>query len=418
MKYIIITFDITNIGGEQQYCRNKVVALKKMGYDVYLFSAHKGPIYIQDLKEYQNNIMVELKYPVYCFSKQNVNNTIDSIVKVIGEDDGSAIIETVNGATAQWGELLARRYNCKHVCFALDEAYTVSKSESKFLKFKHDRKELAGIAVQTLPKIFEGYYNISESEAYYIDAACSNVVQDCKNEIIDSIPESDYNIGSIGRLEKGFVYPTLNKIKQFALEHSNMTFNVILIGGTTEKSVIRKLKKIVEKIDNLRLIITGFIYPIPRQLVQQVDVFISTAGSALVSVDEKVPTISVDTYTGAPIGILNYTTKENMYATDNSIYLSDLLKEVLFNDYCNTHDDLGMSFANDDNVFADEVIKQLNFAKQCSDKEYYDVFSLQPTSLKYKVYMYVGRVCGVRNLELIKRNILHNLKMAYAYIKK
>lgn len=51
-KYIILAYNITNIGGEHQYCRNKIVEVTKMGYTPILFSGNNGPIYIPELQKF------------------------------------------------------------------------------------------------------------------------------------------------------------------------------------------------------------------------------------------------------------------------------------------------------------------------------------------------------------------------------
>ena len=141
MKYIIIAYQIINMGGAQQYYRNKAETLKNKGYDVFIFSSDKGDIAIKDLKHYEYGIFQELKYPLYCFGEKRIEAIIECILHIIGEADPYTIIESSSIAAAQWGELLGERIGCKHFLFNLLEVHSYTQSEIDFLKFK-DRKSV------------------------------------------------------------------------------------------------------------------------------------------------------------------------------------------------------------------------------------------------------------------------------------
>lgn len=405
------------MGGEQQYCRNKMKAMMSLGFDTYLFSCDKGPIYIDDLKKYSNNIVEELRYPPFCFSQKKVKRTVNKIVASIGPCSNGSIIESVNPATAEWAELVAANLGCKHFVFLLDEYFTISKTEFSFFWFKYLRHELMGIAKQTLQLLFKKYTSLSEDDSFWFDAACSNVVEDIPyNEKWFQMVKNNQTIkiGSIGRLEKGFVIPCLLETAKYIKNNEKKYFDIILIGGSDEKRIYRKIAKIFKNIPNAKLHLTGFLYPIPKELVLTLDVCFSTAGSALITgVDFNVPTISVDTFTGAPIGILNYTTDENMYFNGfNKFDLSYYYDKVLVDKYCESHETLGMQPSKDDRSFIGEVIRQLEFVKKNnSETSYYDISQLSPDSKKYKVYRFLGKTMGVRALKYVHLHLFHFAKM-------
>lgn len=416
MKYTLVAFEIINMGGEQQYCRNKLKAMSDLGYKVNLISATDGTVYIEELKPYSKNVFPELKYPVFCFSKRHVMRVVDHIASMIGECDNNSIIESVNIATAEWSELIAQRLRCRHVCFALDEAFTVSPSESSYLKFKYDRRELVGIAVQTLQIMFKGYYNIPDNESYFFDAACTNVLADYSYSpewLSKAKTNSSVIIGSIGRLEKGFVIPALKQIIQYIENDKENLYTIIMIGGTEDKVIEKKIKLLFKDVSNAELFITGYIYPLPISLVSSLDVCFSTASSTLITaIDIGIPTISVDTFTGQPIGILDYTTTETMYADENdTTTFRDLLDRILKDDYCKKHERKGMEGSKMDDSFITEVKRELEFVQKQKNLQYYDTTTLKPMSIKYKAYSLIGKTLGIQMLEIVRRNLLHNLKM-------
>ncbi|NLJ77124.1 MAG: glycosyltransferase family 4 protein [Peptococcaceae bacterium] len=408
MKYIIITYDITNMGGGQQYCRNKAEALKKKGYDVFIFSAVVGVVFIHELRQHEYGVIRELRYPAYCFTKGRVNDVLDHILQLVGVVDQSTIIESTSIAAAQWGELLARQIGCKHFLFNLQEVHSYSPTVISFLKFKLDRYELAGISSRSVKLMFKGFYDIQNSELYHFRAFCTNVISDTGSSIVDTLPIATYNIGSLGRLEKKFVYPTLLQLRGFIRSNPDKTFNILMIGGGANK-IVKKIEHLFVNVENARLLITGYIYPVPRTLIGKMDVFFASAGSARVTMQEGIPTIAMGADTEKPIGILNYTTKNIFYGECEHSF-TRLLQMILEEKYCLKHADLGLASKSGSTDFNFEVDRQLGFINQNRENRYYDVFSIKPESAGHKLYYFFGKMFGVKMLELV-RSILHGFRL-------
>ena len=416
-KFILFAFQIINMGGEQQYCRNKLKVMSDFGYETNLFSCDEGTIFIDELKNYAPNTIKELRYPPFCFSHRKVKKIVEYIAQKIGRCSPDSIIESVNPATAEWAELVAKRLGCKHIVFLLDEYFTISKTEYNFFWFKYLRNELMGIATQTLQMLFKKYKKLSDDESFWFDAACSNVVEDVpcnlpwyKNIEIDN----HIKIGTIGRLEKGFVIPCLKETAKYIKNNNKIIFDVVLIGGSDDSKQEKNIKKIFKDVKNANLYFTGYLYPIPKDLLLLLDVCFSTAGSALITgVDYDIPTISVDTFTGQPIGILNYTTKENMYANkNNSLTISLLFDEILINKYCDSHEKLDMEKTKNDETFKLEVKRQLQFINDKKNKQdYFNTQELVPDSLKYDIYRFIGKVFGTKVLNFVHIKCFHFFKM-------
>lgn len=286
--YILLPTGITEMGGGQMYIRNKIKYMEEQGWRVEVFSGKEGTIYINDLKKYQRNIIRSLDDPPFIYSNKTIKNTLLQMKNIIGNENEQIVIESGAAHTVYWGELLAQEMHAKHMVFLLDECNDqIDFHYLDFFDFKHQRKELAGIADKSLSDLFRDYKSIDQENNYWLVAHCTNVVEDCYNPITEQIIRADYNIGSIGRLEKPYVLPVAEEIRKFVANHLESTVNIIFIGGSVIKKSMRQLRKKFHGMDNVNLILTNYMFPIPKKMFDLVDVFVSSSGSAMVSYCER-----------------------------------------------------------------------------------------------------------------------------------
>jgi hypothetical protein len=313
---------IRDIGGAQQYLHNKVNYLKTKGYKTYVFSSLYGLVYIESLKEFESQIIPAIMYSPTCFTNNEVNSTLRKMMDIIGPCDNECIIESTSIDGAIWGEMLAERLKTLHVIFDLQEVHTNSPSQIAFLKFKLKRGELAGIVKQSVGQMLNDD-NIEATDEMVIHAPCINVVQEIDSSLVELLDiNAKLTIGSIGRLEKAFLPKVLKELKGYFVAHSDTLYNLVLIGGSGEE-VVSNIKNMFKDIDNVHLVITGYLYPIPLSLLKKIDLFISTAGSTHVSYKAGRPSIMVHPITGRVVGIEGYSfdvAKNTMYdETDATI---------------------------------------------------------------------------------------------------
>lgn len=331
--YLFLTSLIRNIGGGHIYTRNKINFLQDKGFRVGFFHAdiQHGEIVIQDLLNYKNNCDNHLQYPTYFFSKKIQKEVVTSICNRIPDDHTEIIIESQTVICATWGELIAKRVNAKHFIFLLSEHhYLRNKNVFNFFKFKLDRKELVGIEKKSLSLLFDGWYNISEMESYFLTAHCTNVLEDISYPKLSQISQSDYTIGSIGRIDKLFMVETMKQVAEFVKLHPHKSFTLLLIGGSTNKNAGEVIKSLFKSTNNVKVFITGLIYPVPVELVLIPDVFVSTAGSCIVSNSVGKLTISIDNNDFKPIGIYGKTTDNILFRSNEpDVSLNELLDSIL-----------------------------------------------------------------------------------------
>lgn len=332
--YVFIARRICEIGGAEQYLFNKIRHLESRGWRVFVFSARKGTILINGLKRFRNDVLPTLAYAPECFTKREVNKTIEIITARVGEfKPDPCIVESDSVNRAIWGELLALRLGAKHISFILQEEHGYDRDVRDFLFFKYKRHELAGITPKSINQILSDDM-IKRREDTSIAAYCNNVVEDCEDIISPRLEKARYTFGSIGRLEKTCVPVIIQGFVQYFKTHPLERYNLVLIGGSKSEKTYIKIKNEIDKCPNVNLIISGNMYPIPRSLLDKIDVFVSTAGSAAVSYRTHCPTIRVHPVTGESQGIIGLDfllTEKTMYDIEKGHTIPDDIEKALCN---------------------------------------------------------------------------------------
>lgn len=401
-KYIILTPNITNIGGAQIYVANKKKFLEEAGWKVEIYSIVEGQIIIKDINIFKNNIIKELLYSPLLYSKTKRLHIVNRLLKKDNFEE--LIIESNTIPLALWGEIVAKQTNGKHIIYLLNEYFEdFSNSIFKFLDFKHKRRELAGIHNRSLELLFKGYKKIAENERYSLRAVCGNSVGDVPNYILDNIQKKDINIGCISRLEKPFINTMIDEVVQFSEKISNMTIQLILVGGSPDESIEQKIIKKTKKVKNLNVIMTGRLFPIPKVLFKLVDIFIGVAGAAGVSANEGVLTLTVDVSNHKPIGLLGYDTFDTLYTNyDRDISISEALEKILIKEQIQRKEDIKINYKIVD--FRKEYLNHLDFIYASDEKKYY--YEINGIKLETKDFIkkYLMKVVGINLYEEIMRH--------------
>lgn len=333
--YIIITPTIYLAAGSQIYTRNKVEFLKKKGWDVIVISSSiYRAIMIEELRPYEKYVFKELTFNPYLFIKRKRNETLIKLLQLIcNKKQCEVVIESHTINLALWGELIAKECKGKHIVYLLSEGFgDPPKHILDFLNFKHKRKELAGISDKSLEILFNEYKTLKDDEKYSLKAVCTNAVEDLENSLIDDLRRMDVNIASIGRLDKSYVYGMIEEIITFSINNSHKKIQLILVGDSKDRYVEDEILNNTKKIDNLKVIITGRLFPIPKRLFDKVDIFIGLAGSARISAALGVPTVVLDVRTNKAVGVLGFDTNRSLFGDINNYNsISDVINRVLNN---------------------------------------------------------------------------------------
>ena len=409
MKYIMLINSIVNMGGGQKYCSNKVKELEKQGFQVFVFSSTTGEIILDGLKKYQNYIIPEMRLHPRYFNKNVRKKIIEKILKIVKwNENDNCLLDSADIPHAEWGELIAEKIRSKHICYLIDEDFRTKKEDVDFLLFKLKRHELYGTSDQSLPRLFEGYYQVEENERFFFHAYCTNVVEDIECDLVDKIPTNTINIGYFGRLDKPYIKRTIEKSMDFFDKHRDKRFNIILIGGADNLNVENRIRSLVETRKNLQLFITGFLNPIPRKLLKCLDVCGASAGCAVVAHKCGILTITVNTLTGDVAGILGDTcvVGEDFRYTDSKFELALLLEDILFNGSEYIVKDDHRYYAELGNKIQREIGWQLKQFERKNEKIFYNIDSIRPIYFKFLILKIIVTLFGLDVLNFIVFKIL------------
>lgn len=373
--YIILTPSISNMGGSEMFTANKVQYLQNNGWDVRVFFANPhGEIKIEALRQFSMNLIPEIGFAFYYINKRTRYKIINRICEGVSCDD-ETIIESHLLVQGYWGELIAKACNGRNILNAMEENIKpLSNNEAAFVEFKLKRMEILNASIKSFHRYFNDKYK-EEYSSYTHDlmrAYCSNVTTN-DDAFECGLSPANYNIMSIGRLDKPYILPMFGEIANFAKKNSRDKMNVIVIGGSPDGGVENKIKMLFSDIKNITLYFYGYLFPIPTKLLQQADVSIAMANSVLVTSDLGIPTIVLDIHDLQPIGIYGRTTT-NQFSRDNEpiqripVLLNDVLIEHKYNKIAPKAIDINEEL---DKVYG----KQIKFLdlSMSQDNIYYDV---------------------------------------------
>ena len=178
-----------------------------------------------------------------------------------------------------------------------------------------------------------------------------------------------------------------------------------MVGGRGASPAGIIIEQKISKTKNLSVHFTGFIYPIPRELIKILDVAIASSGSMRPSVDNGVKTIADFDNDVRPRGLIGYTVTD--LQSDKYFYndcLSQLIEEVLNGDYYTS-----MKFSNpyqpiDIRAAFDKHIKAIQESSKIS--EYYDVSNIMPKHTLMQLYVRYFRIFfKPRHIERLRKLI-------------
>ena len=325
--YILLGAAGGYISGAPIYHRNKAQYMQQHGWNVFYISCCGGEIYVHGLEQFVIGVCSFLCKSAYIFPKTKQEELIDYMIKMFPVLDDEIVIETGTYYTAYWGELLAKRLKAKHIIIYLDEYNeAITHTQSDFFLFKFKRRELACITKNTMVNIFSEFWNVDLSNAIGLPCYCSNSLEDYDNEFTNKIKRSDYNIGYVGRLEKPALKEIICSLRSFVKIIGNKNVSLVCYGGA-EKEVVDKIKNMVKEIPHVSLFISGYIFPIPLKAIKKCDMFVSSAGSSLVSAKAGVPTVRINVYSNKPDGFVRYSKTNSLVVSKFGENIIDYLKK-------------------------------------------------------------------------------------------
>lgn len=332
MKHYILLSVITGAGGVQCYVASKAKYLEEKGWHVVVISgndpATKETCRIDYLNKYLKNGSPYLGQHACYLPAFTRKKALKRFLKVIGHvsEGDEAIIESWDSPTAIWGELIASRIHGRHIFWTANEHFRkygedinmCYEEKIDFYKFKMDRGEIF-TTVTIANRLFDGYRTYKDGDFREVFIT-EDPIQEIDNEVINSLDKKDWNICYLGRSNKPYVPKIFEGIGIFANQHPNKEIQFVVVGEViANKESLQSLRKI----DNLKIVELGDVFPLPRSLYRKIDVVIAGAGSARHSADEGALVITADSWNLNSHGLLGYDTNDSTYKNN------DLREEAL-----------------------------------------------------------------------------------------
>ena len=326
-KYVFLTSSARNVGGAQLYISRKMDWLKSIGWDVDMYFYNDGDIVIDNLKPFKSHCIPELAHPFELLGKRKKRKVLNKI-KLEGYD--KIIIESHLLNLCLWGEYIVSQKNGMNLCYLLCETFPkISDTMRDFLNYKLKQNLLYGISDRSIPSLL-GDSEVSMKKGL---VAAGSIVNNVIDEEFINVPlslEGKINILSLGRLDKPYILPMVESIKQFISSHKELLFNVVFVGDAADTNLKKVIINSVKEESNADAFCTGFINPIPRILLKQMDVAIASAGCVVVTMNEGVLTISIDGEDNMAIGVCGITTNNTLYrTTEPKRKIEEFLEEIL-----------------------------------------------------------------------------------------
>lgn len=384
-EYIILTPEIGNVGGAQIYVRNKKKYMEEQGFNVIVFYFTQSPVYIQDLKNC-GCCVSDISLPPSYYHKKKQNQIILNMLNEISGDN--AIIESHTIALSLWGETLANRIHGKNFTFLLQEKFGVYDTcVYQYFDFKLKRKELVGINSDSIHDLMKPYMEIERSNDFTLPAECTNSVENVGYDSSILINDSSFlRVACLGRLEKTYVLESVKAIVRFCKKNPDKKIQLILIGGGDRSKIDEYLNQ-NNQVNNFQLSVTGYIYPIPSALLNEMDFAMAGSGAAYALRNNGVITLSLNP-DGKPLGILGITTDSAQIGEISEKTIDEWIYEVINHSYSIDEMHATEPFYDYKKYFLihDEYLKGSS-----QTKEYYNVQKVAIDKYKRLIYLLIGR---------------------------
>lgn len=413
MKYVLLGY-IDGIGGWQLYIDCRASYLCDNGHDVYIISVGTGDnIRIESFLSKKILSVPELKMPPQSYTKRQQSVILNKILGFLG-DGSEVLLECTNINLSIWGEIIASYYQGRSYAFILQSHISQRSSYIKdFFWYKYNRDELAGQTTMTLPDMFENYVHSNEIEPRTFRAISKwpiseqNTIQDL-TEKIKEYKQQMFVVGYFGSLEKEHFCQLCDFICNYA---NNNNLSILFVSIGSSESGMPERIQVKKENDKCKMINIPAMFPIPKQLFQELDVCIASYGSAIYAARAGALTIrllndiSIIPQGLMGIDIIGEKNERNYKDIMCSYTLEELLNKIYKEEY--SKKDIDTNFSRGDYIAINKSIDNFIF-NVTPPKDYYDVSKIKFISNRVIVEKILNCLLGVN----ITKKAVEKLKMA------
>ncbi len=315
------------MGGGQLFVLRRAKHLKNKGYAVSIVVTTKSPYFPlkNQFHEFPIYVIPEMGYRVSQYSEKKVRQTIDDLLENIEYED-SLLIESHTLSTIEWGEHVAAASRAKHLAYPLAEP-SISKYRFnpgiQIFNRKLQNGEFYGCTSSSLKYIFgrdvmpNRYINIGYDEKEMFDQ-CVPSLQYKKSK-------GDFVISTVTRLDKTYVEHLVTNTVGLAKKYPNHNFILLIAGGSSsserEKFLMDNFNNSNFNEKNLRIVYTGYIEKLGRDLFDITDVFVGMGTAVINAISQSCLTVVIDACFNTKVaGFLGKDTNNFAYSISGKTY--------------------------------------------------------------------------------------------------
>lgn len=327
--YIFITSKVGGIGGAQIYLNNKIEYLHSKGwFPIVIYTNNDDLDRLIVNREGAFLFVPSLRYHPSSYSKRGqkaiISKVLTQLDKIANIRKEGVVVESHFINQALWGDLISFSLKSRHLIYLLsDKSLLINQSDLRYLKYKLLNNSLAIINERLFPKIFPKYEGNIDPKSVVLKAGLIySAIKNVPHKEIDRINREEINIGCIARLDKPFVGRVLDEVIEFTRYFSAKKILFLLIGSASDSRLETEIKKKASQVENLRLELVPSTYPVPTRVLEIIDVFVSSSGSATACAFNGALTLAVDVKSANPIGLLGIDTHNSLSHSGESKYTS------------------------------------------------------------------------------------------------
>ena len=282
MNYILLIPYINFLGGGQLYALRRAKYLKNKGINVIILTTEFN---IEEL------ILKEFKdFNIITLPKKAINNLVSNkemrimIQKIEAylKLDRKIFIESCFAHII--AERLAEKLKARHSIYIIAEFEIYKDKNLKFYLEKFKRKEVIGVAGETLKISFGKHYNPALNRYVNISFEKNEILSNPKMCLLKRLnkDKEKIRIVTISRLEKGYIPKMIEAILQISQKYESLKFDVVIVGDSSNKTLKETYQKRYKSLENCNINFLGYISPLFSEIYENTDLFIGM-GTALVN---------------------------------------------------------------------------------------------------------------------------------------
>ena len=334
-KYIIVTYNVCNMGGGQLYVLRRCKHLKAQGFEVLIIVSYdSGYFPLQHVFEGTPILLYEeMRDASAKVSNKRKREIIGAVMAFVGKSTEN-YVESHTLYSTEWGEIIASSCHARHLAYPLAEPKfsSVKFSPAKeIISAKYQNGEFYGCTSTSLKTIFRedpinnNYVNIGFDINEFVEIS-KPLIQFKKQQ-------GDYVITTVGRLSKEYIEPFIEAVCRFAKTHQDQRIVLLLVGGSPVKEREEYLKAKYSNealnIDNLNVIFVGYIKELGKDIFSMTDLFVGMGTASINSISQGCLTLNIDPESNKTSGFFGTDTLNFAYSESGELWeIEDKIEEA------------------------------------------------------------------------------------------